>query len=205
MSYQRTLDPTWNPWKWTTIGMAVVFATALVTGVVVAHYNGSGNSTTTALVPSAALPQADTQPPEAPPQNQPQPNGGSVRAPAAVAPARPAAPAAVARQEAAPEQRVRERPSSADIAECNHYASSTGSATTETLTDALFGAAAGAGLGAAGGAIAGGGSGAGKGAGIGGLVGAAAGTLYGLNDSNRRDAQAAASYRACMRRRGYSD
>ena len=30
----------WNPWKATTVGMAVVFATALITGLVVANWSG---------------------------------------------------------------------------------------------------------------------------------------------------------------------
>jgi len=34
-------DSTWNPWKLTTIGMALVLATALVTGLVVANWSGS--------------------------------------------------------------------------------------------------------------------------------------------------------------------
>jgi len=106
-------------------------------------------------------------------------------------------------QPAAP---VAVRPSAADIDECNRYASTaTHDKAREALTDALVGGALGAGLGAAGGAIADGGGGAGKGAGIGGLVGAAAGTLYGVNQVNQNDARAAAAYRACMRRRGYSN
>ena len=32
MSYRRATDPTWNSWKWTTIGMAVIFSTALIAG-----------------------------------------------------------------------------------------------------------------------------------------------------------------------------
>ena len=32
-----------NPWKWIAIGMALVASTALITGVVVAHYAGSAN------------------------------------------------------------------------------------------------------------------------------------------------------------------
>jgi cytoskeletal protein RodZ len=58
--------------------------------------------------------------------------------------------------------------------------------TAEILKDAIIGGAIGAGVGAAGGAIAGGGKGAGKGAAIGGIVGATAGTLYGINQTNRR-------------------
>jgi len=34
-------DNNWNPWKLTTIGMALVLATALVTGLVVANWSGT--------------------------------------------------------------------------------------------------------------------------------------------------------------------
>lgn len=34
-------DNTWNPWKLTTIGMALVLSTALVTGLVVANWSGT--------------------------------------------------------------------------------------------------------------------------------------------------------------------
>lgn len=167
----------WNPWKVIAIGMLVVFAVALITGVVVARYTG-------------------TQEPNPPVAQEPAP-----KAPVAQEPA-PKAP----RLAAAPVEHSSPRPTAADIDACNRYASSAGGdRTKQTLTNALLGGAVGAGLGAAGGAIAGGGSGAGKGAGIGGLVGAAAGTLYGLNQANQDDARAAQAYRVCMKRRGYVD
>ena len=34
-------DNGWNPWKLTTIGMALVLTTALVTGLVVANWSGT--------------------------------------------------------------------------------------------------------------------------------------------------------------------
>ena len=37
------------------------------------------------------------------------------------------------------------------------------------------------------------------------LVGTVGGSIYGLNETNQRDARAAQAYRTCMRRRGYSD
>ena len=191
MSQARTHDQSWNPWKLTTIGMALVLATALITGVVVANYVGKTNP----APPEQAVPDqmaALGQPP-AP---------GQVTNVAPPPPARevaPPGPPPAARH-------VRVEPSGADIDACNRYASSVSrSKPQETVTDALIGGALGAGLGAAGGAIAGGGSGAGKGAGIGALIGAAGGTLYGLNDSNRTDARAAQAYRTCMKRHGYSD
>lgn len=148
----------WNPWKVTSIGMAVVFVTALITGIVVANWSGQEKAKE-----------------------------------ATVAPTRPVANQPV-------------RPSAADIDFCNQYArGAVGDKTTEVVKDALIGGALGAGVGAAGGAIAGGGSGAGKGAGIGGLVGATAGTLYGLNETKQNDARYAGAYRACMKRRGFTE
>jgi hypothetical protein len=150
----------------------------------------SGHKEPQAEVPQSAVPPTPAGQLTAPPPP-----------PAAqfVAPAPPPPPAA-------PERHAAVRPSAADIEACNRYASSVSrEKTTQTLTDALVGGALGAGLGAASGAIAGGGSGAGKGAGIGGLVGAAAGTVYGLNKANRSDSDAAAAYRACMRRQGYTE
>jgi len=187
----------WNPWKLATIGMAVVFATALITGVVVAHYAGKGT------------PEDVTNPvpvPDASGMNQVQ-GTGTVNPPAGADASVPPPPPP--RHEVPPppqhDQVARAappRPSGTDVEECNRYATAAGrDKTSSAVSNGLLGAAIGAGLGAAGGAIAGGGSGAGKGAGIGGLVGAAAGTLYGLNDANKSPDRIAA-YRACMRRRG---
>jgi hypothetical protein len=185
----------WNPWKVATVGMVVVFATALITGIVVARYAGSSRpeSADTAAPPDAAQPGTAAQPESAPPQPG-----------AAAQPAPPPPPRAnVAEAPRPAPHRVAARPTVEDVEACNHYANSVGrDKTTETFKDGLLGGALGAGLGAAGGAIAGGGGGAGKGAGIGGLVGAAAGTLYGLNDANKSPS-ASAAYRACMKRRGY--
>ena len=182
----------WNPWKFATMGIVLVLATALITGVVVANYVGNSKTDPTAPdqgateqppVPGQA---AAPVPPAPPPPAQ------------AVGPAPPAVPP--------PARQARVEPSSADIKACNHYASAASrNKTQETLSDTLIGSALGAGLGAAGGAIAGGGGGAGKGAGIGALVGAAGGTLYGLNQANEHDARAAQAYRTCMKRRGYAD
>jgi hypothetical protein len=189
MSQVPQSNSAWNPWKYATIGLGVVFATALITGVVVAHYVGQKGDAAEQAVPgqqAAVEPQAPAEQPEAP--------------------ARQAAPPPPPAAQHEPSQHVARRPSVADIDACNAYAASARQdKTKETITDALIGGALGAGLGAAGGAIAGGGGGAGKGAGIGSLVGATAGTLYGLNGGNRADARSAAAYRACMKRRGYSD
>jgi hypothetical protein len=199
----------WNPWKFATFGILIVLATALITGVVVAHYVGSRPANQEAAappqnqvanVPQGALPgvpadsaAANNEAPKPPPgwvPSAPQSN--------AVAPPPPA-------QSQPGTHHVAAKPSSHDISVCNHYATSARQKTTETVQDGLVGGVLGAGLGAATGAIAGGGRGAGQGAGIGGLVGAAAGSLYGLNAANQRDQRAAAAYRDCMRRRGYVD
>jgi len=185
-------EPGWNPWKMVTIGILVVFATALVTGVVVARYMGTSDSQT-----SGAQQLATANAPSEPSTSLPPPLPPAVP-PSAAAPPAPAG-------HLPPHRHVAARPSPADIEDCNRYAASTHNRAGDTLKDALIGGASGAGLGAAGGAIAGGGRGAGKGAGIGGLIGAAAGTLYGLNEANQHDSQMASAYRACMRRHGYSD
>jgi hypothetical protein len=194
MAEHRVTDHAWNPWKLATIGIVVVLATALVTGIVVANYAGSQDPNPVAMesrAPSqqdgwqASASNADGRIAAAPPQNQ--------------APALPV-------ERRAPAQHATRHPGAADIEACNRYAASAGrDKTTQTLTDALIGGAVGAGVGAAGGAIAGGGKGAGKGAGIGGLVGATAGTLYGLDQGSQQDARIAAAYRACMKRHGYTD
>lgn len=182
----------WNPWKFATIGILLVLATALITGVVVASYVGNAkNSPGTPDQMAAEQPPIPGQAAAPVPPVPPTPSEGTAPAPPAAQP-----PAA---------QHTHAKPSSADIRACNHYASASRNKTQETLGDTLLGGALGAGLGAAGGAIAGGGSGAGKGAGIGALVGAAGGTLYGLNQANQNDGRAAQAYRACMRRHGYVD
>ena len=148
----------WNPWKVTAIGMAVVFATALITGLVIANWAGNQKEKPITKAPSASVPYAAA------------------------------------------------RPSPADIEACNQYARSVVTdRTTEVVKDALIGGALGAGVGAAGGAIAGGGKGAGTGAAVGGLVGAAGGTLYGLNETKQNDTKYVGAYRACMKKRGYTD
>ena len=194
MSELRMHHPDWNPWKFATIGMSLVFATALITGVVVANYSGSQRT---------GFDQAAHDQPPAPGQPPPVPGQAVNAVPPAPPPAREVAPAAPPPH---PARVARVQPSTADVDACNRYASTTAQGKTqETLTDALIGGALGAGLGAAGGAIAGGGSGAGKGAGIGALAGTVGGSIYGLNEANQRDARAAQAYRTCMKRRGYSD
>lgn len=202
MSDQNPMIDHGRIWKLTSIGLFLVVATALATGVVVAHYAGGDRPVATSL---GDIPDSSTQPAPWQRKEVGQSDSAAVsqehmqEAPAAAFV--PPTPHVEQAQQVAPA--TRPRPSRADIRYCNRYAGSHRSRTSETLSNALIGGALGAGLGAAGGAIAGGGGGAGKGAGIGGLVGAAAGTVYGLNKANQRDAEAAVAYQHCMRERGY--
>lgn len=167
----------WNPWKLTAVGMGIVLATALVTGIVVANWSSRGTET--------AVPAPAERP----------------KAAQAVA-SRPAAPRAVE-----PQASVSSLPSQAVVDACNQYATNQAGQrdkTMEVVKDAAIGAVVGAAVGAAGGAIADGGKGAGKGAAIGGVVGAGGGTLYGLNDNKKHDEQYRAAYSSCMRSRGYA-
>lgn len=179
------LNSSWtNPWKLTTIGLALVGATALVTGLVVANKSGKDSDkqvVADATPTSTASPAASSQSAVT-----------STRAPVTVTQAQPAAPAV-------PTQTV--------IAACNQSAAAQSGhrdKTVDTVKDAGIGAIAGAAVGAAGGAIAGGGKGAGTGAAIGGLVGAGGGTLYGLNENQKHDQHYRDAYASCMRARGYT-
>jgi hypothetical protein len=165
-----------NPWKLTSIGMAVVIVTALVTGLVVANRTGSDRS---AQDQKAALADQKAQTPE---QKTPQKT-----------------PTRVASAPGVPTQ-------SAIDACNKYAASEAGSKdkTMEVVKDGAIGAVVGAAVGAAGGAIAGGGKGAGKGAAIGGIVGAGGGTLYGLNENKKNDERYRAAYSSCMRARGFT-
>jgi hypothetical protein len=172
----------WNPWKVTALAMALVMATALITGLVVANWSGSSQ---------------EVAQPASPPTNArliPQPKTASVR---------PAAP----QTQTAPAPPVPAVPTQEVVDACNRYAlAQVGETdkTTEVVKDAAIGAVVGAAVGAAGGAIAGGGKGAGKGAAIGGVVGAGGGTLYGLNENKKNDEKYKAAYSSCMRSRGYT-
>jgi hypothetical protein len=168
-------DNGWNPWKMTAIGMGLVVATAVITGVVVAYWPAAppaaSRTATTATAHVAAAPVGTPQ--------------RSVPAP--VAHPQPAA-----------------LPSQSTITACNEYAATTRDKTIEVVKDGAIGAVVGAVVGAASGAIAGGGSGAGKGAAIGGLVGVGGGALYGVNENRKNDAHYREAYASCMRSRGYA-
>ena len=171
----------WNPWKITALAMALIMATALVTGLVVANWSGSSREA------------EQTAPADNRHVQQQQPRTTAAKsAPQRTVQAAPAAPAV-------PTQEV--------VDACNRYASAqVGEAdkTKEVVKDAAIGAVVGAAVGAAGGAIAGGGKGAGKGAAIGGVVGVGGGTLYGLNENKKNDEKYREAYSSCMHSRGYA-
>lgn len=169
------LNSSWNnPWKLTSLGLALVAATVLATGLVVANWTGKDNERSAAVEVGAG-------------QMTPRPASSQV----------PAAAPAVPTQ-SAPTQSVIEACNQYAASQAGSR-----DKTVDTVKDAGIGAIAGAALGAAGGAIANGGKGAGKGAAIGGLVGAGGGTLYGLNENQKHDERYRGAYGACMRSRGY--
>jgi len=166
----------WNPWKITALAMALVMATALITGLVVANWSGSNQDAEQKATANNRVVQ------------QPRP--------AAV---KPAQPQTVQARPAVPTQEVVDacnRYASAQVGE--------GDKTKEVVKDAAIGAVVGAAVGAAGGAIAGGGKGAGKGAAIGGVLGVGGGTLYGLNENKKNDEKYKEAYSSCMHSRGYT-
>lgn len=169
----------WNPWKVTALAMALVMATALVTGLVVANWSGTTEDADRLI--STPTPTRLSQ--------QPRSTGAKPLQSAQGPPS----------SRAFPTQEV--------VDACNRYASAQigeTDKTKEVVKDAAIGAVVGAAVGAAGGAIAGGGKGAGKGAAIGGVVGAGGGTLYGLNENKKNDEKYRAAYSSCLQSRGYS-
>lgn len=71
-------DERWNPWKMTSIGMALVIATALVTGLVVANWKGADKPAPVAA-PSPA-PRAPARTTAAPPRAAAVPTAADVEA-----------------------------------------------------------------------------------------------------------------------------
>ena len=182
-------ESNWNPWKLTTIGLALMMATAVVTGMVVANWNGTASQPPAPSPPSATTPAKVTSHPAASPRTT-----SAASAPAALAPVSTPTPARAG------------VPSEATIEACNRTAAgqpTTKDKTVEVVKDGAVAALIGAAVGAAGGAIADGGKGAGKGAAIGGVVGAGAGALYGLNENRKNDERYREAYAACMRSRGF--
>jgi len=172
------MDKRWDPWKVTALGLALIMATALVTGLVVANWSGSS------------------------PESEPRIATGTRPAqPARTTTVKPSTPQVAQAVPATPAVPTREA-----VDACNRYAASQvgeQNKTQEVVKDAAVGTVVGAAVGAAGGAVAGGGKGAGKGAAIGGIVGAGAGTLYGLNENKQHDEHYRAAYSSCMRSRGH--
>jgi hypothetical protein len=166
-------------WKFTAIGILVVVATAVVTGLVVANRTDS-DSSVVAQAPSAS-PSSTAQ-----------------------APTSPTPPPASTKRSSVPSQ---ETVNACNRQAATQAGSAPREGTDKALDigkDAGIGALGGAAVGAAGGAIADGGKGAGKGALIGGLVGAGGGTLYGIWDNKRNDERFREAYATCMRSRGYT-
>lgn len=169
------MDKSWNPWKVTAIGLALVMATALVTGLVVANWSGSSSDAEKLAAP-AARSGSPTKTTAARPQVAQTPSAPAVPTQQVIAACNRYATAQVGEQDK----------------------------TKEVVKDAAIGAVVGAAVGAAGGAVADGGKGAGKGAAIGGILGAGGGTLYGLNENKKNDEKYRAAYSSCMRSRGYT-
>src|SRR3989442_11775733 len=156
------MDKSWNPWKVTALVLALVMATAIVTGLVVANWSGSSLESEPRIA-------AGIRP------------GQTARA-TTVKPSTPQVVQAVPATPGVPTQEA--------VDACNRYAASQvgeQNKTQEVVKDAAIGAVGGAAVGAAGGAVAGGGQGAGKGGAPGGEVGAGSGTVYGLHEKKKHD------------------
>src|SRR5688572_1243641 len=201
-----------NPWKLTTIGLLVVGATALVTGLVVANRVGPRTDRADAPVASFNAPAASpvTQAPPAAVVQAPAP--APVQAPPAAVTQTPPPVTEAPRPASPPPARVAQAPSQSAIDACNREAANASGGgprdkkgkITEVVKDGAIGAVGGAAVGAIGGAIADGGKGAGKGAIIGGLAGAGGGSLYGIYDNKKHDERYRTAYSSCMRSRGYT-
>jgi hypothetical protein len=213
------MDNSWNPWKMTAIGMALVVVTAVITTVVVANWTGrqaeapAVAAASPSMPLSAAAPQVTPGAPAAAPVLSPgappviPPGAPPVLPPGAAPVLPPGAPAPTQPAPAAQAKPAPAVPSKVAINACNRYAASrptTKDKTVEVVKDGLIGGAIGAAVGAAGGAIADGGKGAGTGAAIGGVVGITGGALYGLNENKKNDERYRQAYASCMRSRGYT-
>lgn len=195
---------TTNKWKFATIVLLIVGATALITSIVIGR-------DTKVMAPEEIVQskEIDTQTVKKESESKPEPEVKVAAAPPAPMPSAkvttastplPAAPSP--KIAASPTQPV--YPPQSVIDACNKYASEqVNSKTTEVVKGAGIGALLGAATGAAVGAIAGGGKGAAKGAGIGAIGGGVGGTLYGLNENQTNDARYQEAYASCMRSRGF--
>ncbi len=182
-----------NPWKFVSIGILLVLATAGVTALVITKWSPSSPpESARSTTPASSAKRA---------------GAGGASQHAAPAPPMPVSTFNQPASGGAAPQPVSATPPQAVVDQCNRYAAAPPSdrdKILEVAKDAVIGGAATAALGAAAGAIAGGGKGAGKGAAIGGIVGVAAGSLYGINENRKADAEYQAAYATCMRHRGYA-
>ena len=173
----------WTLWKLTAIATVLVATTAVVTGLVVAHWSGRETERAAAVAPSPPPPRAPSRPPTSPaPQRRAataQEALANSQPPVSPEPARNREPALNAR----PASRV---PTQETIDACNGYAAEQAGQRDKTIQvakDALIGAVAGAA--------------------VGGVLGATGGTLYGLNEAKKQDERYRDAYALCMRARGY--
>ncbi|HYB74821.1 MAG TPA: hypothetical protein VED18_15730 [Candidatus Sulfotelmatobacter sp.] len=210
-----------NPWKLATIGILLVVATAAITALLVTKRSPSEPAPSTPIssarragagggesqhastqpsgeaTPTPSAPVSASSPPAAQPESTQPPQAANP--PASSTPSQTASPPAAHPASSTPSQAV--------IDQCNRYAAAPPSQRDKILgvgKDAAIGGVATAAVGAAAGAIAAGGKGAGKGAAIGGIVGVAAGSLYGINENHKADAEYQAAYAKCMHARGHS-
>ncbi len=166
-------------WKMTAIGVAVVAATAVVTGLVVA------NRTTPKQEASVEAPSASPTVAQAPAPTTPP---ATTETPRSSVPTREAINAC--------NRQASAQAGSAPRVGKDKYI--------DIAKDAGIGALGGAAVGALGGAAVKGGSGAGKGALLGGALGVGGGTLYGIWDNKKNDEHYRAAYGACMKSQGYA-
>ncbi len=179
-----------NPWKLTTIGMALVLSTALITGLTTAYFIRPGaalEAEPASTLPTVAAPVYHSTSPAARRVAAHVPATPLAASPVASAPAPVAAPASSV---AMPPTPVAGSP-----ADCG----TGGDRAVRIAKPGIVGTLLGAGLGAAGGAIADGGKGAGKGALIGGLAGAALGTGYGAYQTKEECGTVFGEARASLR------
>jgi hypothetical protein len=162
-----------NPWKIATVTIVAALSGALISGLVVAKVQSARSERNVAVEEAVEVEEEVV---------------------AEVEPTPEPAPTQTATTQSAPGQ--------VPLEDCERYRWATKRDKGHIVRDGILGAAVGAGLGAATGAIVDGGNGAGKGAGVGAVVGVAGGSLYGLNQENRKTEQARQAYYACMARRG---
>jgi hypothetical protein len=179
-----------NPWKLTTIGMALVLSTALITGLTTAYFTRPGAALE--AEPASTPPTA-----AAPVYHVTHPTARHVAARVAPAPITTSSVASAPVPVATPVSTVAlpSTPVTSAPSDC----ATGGDRAVRIAKPGIVGTLLGAGLGAAGGAIADGGKGAGTGALIGGLAGAALGTGYGAYQTKQECGTVFGESRASLR------